>query len=223
MPAGWSIDGSSRALCSSAFWMRRSTSRTASRYSSSFAPVAVPELAPAAAPTLSVTESRMLRSSATPRQPGRRVGAVAVAEQPLEDDARVVLHRQRRRRAAPGDRVGVGAAVAGSQAPDEVAPTRARARATRAACACPSSWRRSGPSRCRHWMSAPSVFFGVHAGQAASAGARMVARAVAEQRVGLLVRQAAQHEQPIAERRQRLQDRRELERRALGRRRPAAS
>ena len=43
----------------------------------------------------------------------RRVGGAAVAEQPLEHRARVVLHRQRRRRAAPGDRVGVGAAVAG--------------------------------------------------------------------------------------------------------------
>ena len=34
----------------------------------------------------------------------------AVAEHQLEDDARVVLHRQRRGRRAPGDRVVVGAA-----------------------------------------------------------------------------------------------------------------
>ena len=33
---------------------------------------------------------------------------VAVAEQPLEDDLRVVLHRQRRVRALPGDRVAIG-------------------------------------------------------------------------------------------------------------------
>ena len=45
-----------------------------------------------------------------PRLPGRPVGAAAVAEQRLEHRARVPLHRQRLRRAAPGDRVGVDAA-----------------------------------------------------------------------------------------------------------------
>ncbi len=37
------------------------------------------------------------------------IGAAAVAEQPFEDGARIVLGRQRRARSEPGDRVGVGA------------------------------------------------------------------------------------------------------------------
>ena len=37
--------------------------------------------------------------------------AAGLAEQPLEHRARIDLHRQRRRRRAPRDRVGVGAAV----------------------------------------------------------------------------------------------------------------
>src|SRR5581483_10763017 len=43
--------------------------------------------------------------------PGAALGvAVAVAKQLLEDNLRVVLHRQRRRRVLPRDRVSVGAA-----------------------------------------------------------------------------------------------------------------
>ena len=44
-----------------------------------------------------------------PRPADRRVGAAAVAEQPLEHDAGVVLHRQGRGLVGPGDGVGVGA------------------------------------------------------------------------------------------------------------------
>ena len=45
-------------------------------------------------------------------RPGRRVGAVAVAEEPLEHGARIVLHRQRRSGTAPAQGVDVGATVA---------------------------------------------------------------------------------------------------------------
>ena len=45
------------------------------------------------------------------RQPRGGVCALAVAEEPLEDRARIVLNGQRRRLAAPGDGVGVGAAI----------------------------------------------------------------------------------------------------------------
>ena len=45
-----------------------------------------------------------------PRFAGAAIGGAAIAEQPLEDGARVVLHRQRLRGAAPRQRVRVGAA-----------------------------------------------------------------------------------------------------------------
>ena len=62
----------------------------------------------------------MLRSASMRLCRAGRV-EVAVAEQPLEHGARVVLHRQRRRGAAPRDRVGVRAAVAGIARAGEVA------------------------------------------------------------------------------------------------------
>ncbi len=46
-------------------------------------------------------------------QAGGRVGAVAIAEEAFEDGARIDFHGQRRGGAAPGDGVGVGAAIAG--------------------------------------------------------------------------------------------------------------
>ena len=58
-----------------------------------------------------MTKSRMLRSRSPARVALRR--GARLAEQPLEHRARIDLHRQRRRRRAPGDRVGVGAAVSG--------------------------------------------------------------------------------------------------------------
>ena len=55
-------------------------------------------------------KSSMLRSVRMPRQP--RSPCRAAAEHPLEHDARVDLHRQRRRRRLPVERVHVRAAVA---------------------------------------------------------------------------------------------------------------
>ena len=58
-PAGWSNAGSSRADCASAAWMRRSMSRTASRYSPSRA--------------ASLGPRPRLRSAAFPRTESRRL------------------------------------------------------------------------------------------------------------------------------------------------------
>ena len=58
-------------------------------------------------------------------QPRRNIGAIGRPDQPLEDGPRVVLHRERCRRRAPGDRVGVGAAVAriaGAERLDRIDP-----------------------------------------------------------------------------------------------------
>ena len=63
-----------------------------------------------------------------PRRPHLGVGAVDVPEEPVEHHARVGLHRQRRRRAAPREPVLVGAAetdVAGADAVDGVRPLQA--------------------------------------------------------------------------------------------------
>src|SRR5439155_9503171 len=50
--------------------------------------------------------------------PAALLGAESLAEEPLEDDARVGLHRQRRRRRAPRQRVDVAAGVADIAAAD---------------------------------------------------------------------------------------------------------
>ena len=69
--------------------------------------------------SLRVSESRMLRSAS--RRASRSAGA-AVAEQPLEDDLRVDLHRQRLVGRRPRDRVRIRAAVALSRSTPEFDP-----------------------------------------------------------------------------------------------------
>ena len=83
----------------------------ASRYSLILTPSPGPSVRSSRV-TFSITESRMLRFF--PIRARRAAGsrAAAVAEQPFEHRARIVFHRQRRGRAAPRDRVGVGAAEA---------------------------------------------------------------------------------------------------------------
>ena len=140
MPAGCSTSGSSWSLCSSAFWMRRSTSRIASRYSVSFARSPCPSdaLQMRHFPRHRVENAAILLH---PREP-RASGSVLprVAKQPLEHRARVVLHRQRRGRR----RASRSCWCRRRRSPDRrrrpTASTRAPARATPAACACPSSF-----------------------------------------------------------------------------------
>ena len=103
------LRGRRRAGSSSARWMRRSISRTFSRYSFSVCAIRAARAAAAGSPLCLVTASRMLRSSCDAREPLGR--AAALAEHPLEHLARIDLHRQRRRRRAPRERVHVDAAV----------------------------------------------------------------------------------------------------------------
>ena len=122
----------------SAFSMRRSISRIDDRYSSSLRRSAGAEIGRRARVVRSPTRSRMLRrySSRRARASGDEA-RVDVAEQPLEDQARIGFRRHRRRRAAPGEAVGVGAASSRSRSCRPCASRRSRARATRSASAAP--------------------------------------------------------------------------------------
>ena len=91
---------------------------------------------------------------------GRRcVVRAAVAEQPLEHDARVVLGRQRRRRRPPRQRVQVDAAVA-VVAVARSSSSRSTARATAARCPFPSTAAAIWSAEMPFWRSAPSVCLG---------------------------------------------------------------
>ena len=100
----------------SARWIRRSISRTcrgtrrAARGRAAPSPASRSCRSPA-------TKSRMLRSVRI--RASRSSGCAAAAEHPLEHHARIDLHRQRRRRRLPVERVHVGAAVAGIAGADE--------------------------------------------------------------------------------------------------------
>ena len=121
--------------------------RARCRDTRSLGPVARRPDRPAGAGPAPPTASRMLlfRSTRARRSLGR--GRVA-AEHPIEDDPRIDLHRQRRRRRAPRDRVHVGAAEADVAAPRWPSSPRSPARATGTACPGRSSARSSGRSSC---------------------------------------------------------------------------
>ena len=145
-------------------------------------------------------------------EPGRGVGAPGVAEQPLEDGPRVGLHGQRGRRAAPADGVGVGAGVAAPAGTHVVA--RLEGELERRELGVPARLPRHelvhrDPGPELRALGAP----GGHAGQEAR-GPGLV------DVVGPLVAEPRHHEQAVAEPRQRLENRRDLEAGAVGRRRP---
>ena len=148
------------------------------------------------------------------RPPLRR--RAAFAEKPLEDDAGVVLHRQRRRRVAPRDGVHVDAAVAVlAVADEEVAVYRQlQRRQRRRSPELPGGDLVRGRPR-------PDVgplgLLRVDAVEPRGRGPRMLSVAVAE-RLGLPLRQSAQHDHPLAERGEGLEGGRELERRRVRRR-----
>ena len=149
-------------------------------------------------------------------QPGEarfRIGARAVAEQPLEDHARVVLRRQRRALASPTDRVGVRTRESG------VARARGLARLDR-------------QLQRRHLGLLPRLlgedlihrnpgiepgFAGRrrHVGEKPRTGFRVGAARTAGSRDAF---QAAQHEHVLAKRRERAQGGRQLVGRPLGQR-----
>ena len=105
-PAGRAGTSRSAPTLLPASSMRRSTSRTSSRWRSS--------RARSSPGSVRVERGRVLEHRVEQarglRAPLRALlGRRAVAEQPLEDDLRIHLHRQRRRRRAPRDRIAVGA------------------------------------------------------------------------------------------------------------------
>ena len=146
------------------------------------------------------------------REPGRGVGAAGVAEQPLEDRPRVGLHGQRRRRAAPADGVGVGAGVAAPARAHVVA--RLERELERRELGVPARLPRHELVHrdARAELRALGALGG-DAGQEAG-GARLV------DVVGPLVAEPRHHEQAVAEPRQRLENRRDLEAGPLARGRP---
>ena len=141
------------------------------------------------------------------------LGGVAVAEQPLEDDLRIVLHRQRRVRTLPRNRVAVRAAQA-------VAAVQARLFDRQLE-------RRQGrvlPDLLRGNLIDGDAERRLRAGFGERAAEKRGGRAVVIRRraaaVGIGVPQIADDVDLVVERLERLQDRRELEAGALGCRRP---
>ena len=152
-PSG-TLDGRSRstrrsplAFCCSARWMRRSTSRTVSRYWLDLQPIAGAELPLQAGHVVDdpVEDAGVLLQLRAPL--GRRA---AVAEQALEDHTRIGLGRQRRRRRRPRRALFmVRAGVAVVAVADLRDRGRRRAPATEWACRARSRWRRSDRRWCR--------------------------------------------------------------------------
>ena len=154
-------------------------------------------------------------------QAGAGVGAVAVAEQPLEHRARIVLHRQRsgRRRATRSclDRRSCSrrrtrrADLLDSEAELERRQLRLLAEVAR---------RRSDRSVVPASRSAPSVFLACTPVSHDAGAAAMIAGAFAGVGIGRLVVEPADHQQSIAERRRAARGWASARTRALARRRP---
>jgi hypothetical protein len=199
MPLGFSISGSHSVLCASAWAIVRAQIVAQGR--AAFAD----EIEDAAA-------------RAHPLRPRRRIEARVDAEQPLEHRPRVGLGRLRRRLAAPRQAVRVGAAVAGVAVADDAGVLAAELDRTEPRLRADLAGR-----DLVHRDAVLDVGAGglaaVDPGQEHGAGPGMVARAIAE-RVAVDVLEAGEHQHPILHRRQRLEDTRQLEAGAFGRRRP---
>ena len=144
--------------------------------------------------------------------------AVAVAEQPLENRARIALHRVGRRRRPPGDGVHVGATVAGVAVADDVGGIEGELER------CQGGRRADLPGRDligggAHLHIGPLGPLGMHAAQPPGARTRVVSSAVAE-RLELAMGQVGHHDHLLAERRERLERGRPLELAAHTIRRP---
>ena len=137
------------------------------------------------------------------------LGRRAVAEQPLEHDLRIHLHRQRRRRRAPRDRIAVGAreARAAAQAAFlERQLERRQRRVLAEGLRRDLIDRRAEPRR--------RARLGPRAREPDGRRARVVGAGRGVLAVGERQRQVADDVEPIAERLERAQDRRQLEARA---------
>ena len=203
------------AFCSSAFWMRRSMSRTASRYSVSLARSPEPSLVSRRS-TPPFTKSRMLLRSCMRRQARGGVGAVAVAEQALEQHARIHFHRDSAWWASARRWYSCRRSYSRSRSRRRgwALPRRFRARRTESLAQLP---RRDLIGRNAGVDVGAFGLLRMHAGQPRGARARVVAAAVAE-RAAVDLRQVAEHQHLVAERLKRLHRGVELEARAFGRR-----
>ena len=174
--------------------MRRSISRTESRYSASLLRSPGPSARRSAGELLG---DRVENAAIPPEaaEPRFALGAVAGAEQAFEDRARVGLHRQRRLGVAPGDRGAVGAAVAVLALAHQVVRLERELERRQLGLLVRTPAPRSGPSRCPRRGGVLPRLVRMRAGQEGRLRARMVAVAFARQRIRFLVGHAAQHEQ----------------------------
>jgi hypothetical protein len=145
------------------------------------------------------------------REPLLGIGGVAVAEEALEHDARLRLHRHGRRLVAPRDRVEVRAAVALLADADQLVLHAQLERSERCAAA-----QLVGDDLIERHARLEVRALGLlrmHAREERRARTGMVADGpfAREQRVRVAERQSAHDEHAIAERRQRRHDRRQLE------------
>ena len=152
-----------------------------------------------------------LRDPLLPRPP--------ISEQTLEHDSRIVLGRQRRRVRAPGERVEIRAAVAVlTLSAQEVEIDRQLERGQRRGLSQMGCGDLIGRDAVAHIGALGPL--AVHAGEPRARPARVIAVRAIVERIGLVLRQPADHEQPIAVGRERTEDRRQLEPGAFTGRRP---
>ena len=154
-------------------------------------------------------------------QPRLHVGAVGGAEQPLEHRARVVFHRQRCRRRAPGDRVHVGAAIA-LVARTEHLDRIDRQLERRQLCLLAVLLRHDLVQGGAGADVGALGLLHVHPGEPGGCRTRVVAHPFALSGDGDVVGEPGQHVYLPRHRGERLQHRRELERGARACRRPGA-
>ncbi len=147
-----------------------------------------------------------------------RVGALAVAEQPLEHRARIDFHRHRRGRRTPRNRVGVGAAIARVAVAHQTRRFERQLQRRQLGLLAKLA-RRDLIDRNTRANVDPFSLLRMYAGQECGARARVVARSVAQRITGLL-REPGQDKETVLERSERVQSRSELEAGPLRGRRP---
>ncbi len=208
MPGGRSSAGSPASSPSrSTVSIRRSTSRTASRYSSTCTRSARPELARQAR---EIGADEVENAAILARLCRALRIRAAVAEQALEHDSRIVLTRDRSRRRAPRQRVQVDAAVrAVAHAGEHAEVDRKLERRQHGLLA--EHLRRQLIGRHAAFDVGAFGTFAAHAGQPSRIGFRVIARgAVLGVGLGHSLVDAADDGQAIAVWRKRRENRREL-------------
>ena len=142
-----------------------------------------------------------------------------IAEQALENRARIDLRRHRRGAACARKCCCCTRNCSRNRSCRPAGRLRSPVRATQARRVRRSSAPQSDPPKCPTWISAPGGLLRMHAGQEARGGARMIAGAIAQGAPVLCVRPESTS-RSCAVGLERLQDAREFE---LGARRPPAS